>query len=98
MPTENQFVIDNIQLASGEILSFSYVAIYQEQSATTIDVQDTDILKENKKKDGYPDIIINTTDACQKNRWLLFNEKTGIKKTYEQIYEDIQTEINDYNS
>ena len=98
-PEGYQFVIDNIQLNSGESLSFSYKVNYQAQKqAVTIDIQDTDLLKENKQKDGYPDIAINSTDSCQKNRWIFFNDRTGTKKTYEQIYDDIQAEINNYNS
>ena len=94
-----QFVIDNIQLNAGESLSFSYKAKYQDQKQViTIAVQDTDLIQQNKQKDTYPDIIINSTDSCQKNRRIFFNDKTGIKRTYEKIYDDIQTEINNYNS
>jgi len=46
----------------------------------SIDVQDQDIAKDNKYKDQYPDIIINSTDACQKNRWIMFNDKTTNKR------------------
>jgi hypothetical protein len=98
-PEGYQFVIDNIQLSSGEKLSFSYTVKYQGQtSAIKINVQDQDLLKKSKQKDTYPDISINSTDACQKNRWIFFNEKIGNKRSYEQIYDDIQKEIDDYNS
>jgi hypothetical protein len=98
-PQGYQLIMDNIKLNSGERLSFSYVVKYQApKQAITIDVQDTDLLKENMKKDTYPDIIVSSTDACQKNRWIFFNEKIDIKKTYEEIYDDIQKEINEYNS
>ena len=91
--------MDNIQLASGAMLSFSYKVKFLAQTPTIkIDVQDQDLLKENKNKDTYPDITINSTDACQKNRRIFFNDKTGKKKTYEQVFDDIQSEINDYNS
>ena len=91
--------MDNIQLDSGESLSFSYKVKYQAQkSALSIDVQDEDLLKENKYKDGYPDIAISSTDACQKNRWMFFNDTAGNKRAYEQVYDDIQTEMNAYNS
>lgn len=98
-PEGYQFVLDNIQLNSGARLSFSYRVKYQAQkSVITIDVKDQDILKLEKYKDGYPDITMNSTDACQKNRWIFFNEKTGSKRTYEQVYDDIQSDINQYNS
>lgn len=98
-PEWYQFVIDNIQLNSWEALSFSYKVKYQAQkSVINIDVQDEDLLKESKYKDGYPDIAINSTDACQKNRWIFFNDKVGNKRAYEQIYDDIQAEMNTYNS
>lgn len=80
-------------------MSFSYRVNYQAQkSVIAIDVQDQDLLKSEKYKDEYPDITINSTDACQKNRWIFFNDKTGNKRVYEQVYDDIQTEINQYNS
>ncbi|MEI6672324.1 MAG: hypothetical protein WCL02_02960 [bacterium] len=92
-------MMDNIQLNSGVALSFSYKVTYQSQKqAVTINVQDTDLIKSKKYKDGYPDILTNSTDSCQKNRWIFFNDKTGNKRTYEQMYDDIQTEINNYNS
>lgn len=97
-PEGYQFVIDNIQLSSWEALSFSYKVIYQNKQFVTIDVQDTDLIKSKKYKDTYPDITTTSTDSCQKNRWIFFNEKIGTKRTYEQIYDDIQTEINNYNS
>ena len=45
-----------------------------------------------------PDITINSTDSCQKNRWIFFNQNIGNKKTYQQIYDNIQSEITEYNS
>lgn len=91
--------MDNIQLNSGAKLSFSYTVTYQQQaSTTTIDVEDQDLLKESKYKDEYPDIGIYSTDSCLKSRWILFNEKTGNKRTYEQVYDDMQEDINAYNS
>jgi hypothetical protein len=80
------------------MLSFSYKVIYKETSVIKIDIKDENLLKENKYKDGYPDIITNIVDSCQKNRWIFFNKKIGDKKTYEKVYDDIQKEINDYNS
>lgn len=94
-----QFVMDNIRLNAGEVLSFSYKIIYQwQKNDVSIDVQDQDLIKAGKHKDTYADISVNSTDACQKNRRIFFNEKAGNKKTYEQIYDDIQSEINEYNS
>ena len=91
--------MDNIQLDSGESLSFSYKVKYQQSTATTkIDIQDQDLLTMNKRRDTFPGIIINAMDACVKSRWILFNEKIGDKKTYEQVYDDIQKEMDDYNS
>jgi hypothetical protein len=91
--------MDNIQLNSGDTLSFSYKVKYQAQkSLISISVKDDDLLKQEKYKDEYPDITINSTDACQKNRWMFFNDKTGNKRAYEQVYDDIQAEINQYNS
>ncbi len=98
-PEWYQFIIDNIKLSSGEKISFSYKAIYQQNVSTTkIDIQDQDAIKLKKYKDTYPDIITNSTDSCQKNRIIFFNEKTQNKRTYAQIYDDIQTEIDNYNS
>jgi hypothetical protein len=67
-------------------------------SVVTIDVKDQDLIKENKDKDSYPDISFQSTDPCQKGRRILFNEKTGQKRTYEEIFDDLQSEINTYNS
>lgn len=98
-PEGYHFVMDNIQLNSGEKLSFSYKTRYQaEKSLISIEIKDQDLLQEKKYKDTYPDIAINMTDACQKNRWIFFNNKIGNNKTYTDIYDDIQTELNDYNS
>ena len=91
--------MDNIQLNSGESLSFSYTVKYQQQTPTTkIDVADQDLLSQNKRKDTIPDITTNSTDSCVKSRWIFFNDKTGNKKSYEQVYDDIQKDMNDYNS
>jgi len=92
--------MDNIQLNSGDVLSFSYRVRYQGQTSvvTIDDVKDQELLKENKHKDTYNDITVLMADPCQKNRWIFFNDKTGNKRTYEQVYDDIQSEINDYNS
>lgn len=91
--------MDNIQLDSGESVSFSYKVKYQQPTSTTkIDIQDQDLITMNKRKDTFPDIIINAMDACVKSRWVLFNDKTGIKKSYEQVYDDIQKEMNEYTS
>lgn len=100
VPEEYQFVMDNIVLNSGDILSFSYTIKYipETASAVSIHVQDQDLIKKNKYKDTYPDIRINSTDACQKNRWILFNKKIGNKRIYEEIFDDIQATINAYNS
>jgi len=90
--------MDNIQLDSGAILSFSYTVKYTAQnSVISMDVKDQDLLKEHKYKDTYADISVNMTDSCQKNRWIFFNEKVGDKRSYEQIYDDIQEEMNVYN-
>lgn len=91
--------MDNIQLDSGEKLSFSYRVKYQQPaSAISIDVDDQDLLKEGKQKDTYPDIGISTTDACQKSRRIFFNDKTGNKRSYEQLFDDINKEMSDYDS
>jgi len=63
----------------------------------TITVEDQDLLTENKIKDGYVDIAINSTDACQKGRQILFNTVIGNKRTYEEKFYDIQKEIDEYN-
>jgi|GEM_PF-1440554 len=98
-PEGYQFVVDNIQLGSGAAISFSYKVKYKaDKSTINIDVGDQDLFKENKYKDKYADITINSTDACQKNRWILFNEKTGNKRSYKQVYDDIQKEMNDFSS
>jgi hypothetical protein len=65
---------------------------------TKIDVQDITFTDENKEKDAYPEIIITSTDPCQKGRRLLFNEKTGQKRIYEEFFDDIQAEIDTYYS
>jgi len=97
-PEGYQFVMDNIQMSSWAMLSFSYKVIYKETSVIKIDVKDENILKENRYKDGYPDIITNIADSCQKNRRIFFNKKVGDKRTYEKVYDDIQKEMNDYTS
>ncbi|MCX6825442.1 MAG: VCBS repeat-containing protein [candidate division SR1 bacterium] len=98
-PEGYQFVIDNIQLDSGQSLSFSYTARYKQTTPTTkIDVADQDLITQNKHKDTYPDITINSMDACVKNRWILFNTTAGNKTSYEQVYDDIQKDMNEYNS
>ena len=70
---------------------------YQGQAITNIEVQDQDLLLQNKYKDTLPDIAISTSDACQKNRWMFFNNATD-KRKYDQVYDDIQAEIDAYNS
>lgn len=99
-PEGYQFVMDNISLNSWAALSFSYRVIYKPEntSVVTIDVKDQDLIKENKDKDSYSDISFQSTDPCQKGRRILFNEKTGQKRTYEEIFDDLQSEINTYNS
>ena len=98
-PEGYQFVIDNIQLDSGQSLSFSYTARYKQTTPTAkIDVADQDLITQNKHKDTYPDITINSMDACVKNRWILFNTTAGNKTSYEQVYDDIQKDMNEYNS
>ena len=79
-------------------MSFSYTVTYQQQEVTKIDVQDITFTDENKEKDEYPEIIITSTDPCQKGRRLLFNEKTGQKRIYEEFFDDIQAEIDEYYS
>jgi len=54
-------------------------------------------LLQSKYKDTLPDIATSTTDACQKNRWMFFNNATD-KRKYDQVYDDIQAEIDAYNS
>lgn len=90
--------MDNIVLYSGDRMSFSYLVKYQQQEVTKIDVDDIDFEDENKVKDEYPEIIITSTDACQKGRRLLFNEKAGQKRTYEEFFDDIQKKIDAYYS
>lgn len=70
----------------------------QENPITKINVEDQDLAQENKEKDGYVDISINSTDACQKGKQILFNKNTGNKRTYEEVFQDIQAEIDEYNS
>ena len=93
-----QFVMDNITLNSGERLTFSYIVTYKQQPITSIDVQDMDLLEKNKSKDEIPDISFASTDPCQKGRRILFNEKTGTKRSYTGIFQDLQTTIDEYNS
>ncbi len=91
--------MDNILLNSGQKLSFSYVVTYQQKATVNIDVGDQDLAKANKVKDTYEDIVINSsTDPCQKGRRILFNDKTGNKRTYEEVFDDLQQTIDDYNS
>lgn len=71
---------------------------YQQQEVTKIDVKDIAFGEENKEKDIYPEIIITSTDPCQKGRRLLFNKKIGEKRTYEQFFDDIQAQIDEYYS
>ena len=98
-PEWYQFVMDNILLNSGQRLSFSYVVTYQQKATVNIDVGDQDLAKANKVKDTYEDIVINSsTDPCQKGRRILFNDKTGNKRTYEEVFDDLQQTIDDYNS
>jgi hypothetical protein len=91
--------MDNIQLRSGQKLSFSYQATYtQETALTKISVQDRDLLKQGKSKDGYVDIGIQSSDTCQKGERILFNENTRSHRTYEEIFNDIQAVIDSYTS
>lgn len=90
--------MDNITLNSGERLTFSYIVTYKQQPITSIDVQDMDLLEKNKSKDEIPDISFASTDPCQKGRRILFNEKTGTKRSYTGIFQDLQTTIDEYNS
>jgi hypothetical protein len=64
---------------------------------TAITVEDQDLLPQSKYKDTLPDIATNTTDSCQKNRRVYFNNGTD-KRKYDQVYDDIQAEIDAYNS
>ncbi len=94
-PTQGyQFMIDNILLNAGESLSFSYTAKYTDQQLISISVKDEDLKPKSISKDGYPDIIVNASDACQKYRWIFFNKK----RSYQQVDDDIQKELDDYTS
>jgi len=97
-PDGYQFTMDNIVLNSWQKLSFSYTVTYQQKEVTKIDIDDIVFSDEDKEKDQYPEIIITSTDACQKGRRLLFNEKTGKKRSYEEFFDDIQAEIDEYYS
>ncbi|MEI7557821.1 MAG: hypothetical protein WCJ45_03130 [bacterium] len=87
-------MIDNILLNAGESLSFSYTAKYTDQQLISISVKDEDLKPKSISKDGYPDIIVNASDACQKYRWIFFNKK----RSYQQVDDDIQKELDDYTS
>lgn len=67
-PEGYQFVMDNITLNNGETIKFSYRLLYQGTNPVIkIEVEDFDYLPENKRKDAYPDIKIQTTSPCEKN-------------------------------
>lgn len=95
---EYLFMIDDISLGKNQSLQISYDITYKGTQTTTIQVEDKDT--STIAKDGYPDIIIQSTDACLKNRKILFNKKENSKnfKTYEEKTEDIQSTINTYLS
>ena len=91
--------MDNILLNSGQKLSFSYVVTYQQKATVSIDVGDQDLAKADKEKDTYADIVISSSgDPCQKGRRILFNNQIGNNRTYEDVFDDLQKDIDEYNS
>lgn len=74
----------------------SYEVSYKGSPTTTIQVEDKDTTSNHK--DGYPDIIIQSTDSCLKNRKIIFNKKESSKnyKSYEEKMDDIQSKIDAY--
>ena len=98
VPEEYQFSLDNIQLGSGDTFSFSYTVSYQHNNIINIDINDEESIEHNKEKDWYLDISAYTTDACQKNSRILFNEKVWQKKSYEEIFDNIQNTLDQYNA
>jgi len=91
--------MDNILLNSGQKLSFSYVVTYQQKATVSIDVGDQDLAKTDKEKDTYADIVSSSSgDPCQKGRRILFNNQIGNNRTYEDVFDDLQKDIDEYNS
>jgi hypothetical protein len=84
------FAMDNIQLEKNQSLKISYDVVYRGNQTTNIQVKDIESGK--KTTDGYPDISIQSTDACLKNKKILFNKKESSKnyKSYEEYMENIQ--------
>jgi len=91
--------MDNISLDSGEKLSFSYVVTYQRIQTINVDIGDQDLAKADKEKDTYADIVSSSSgDPCQKGRRILFNNQIGNNRTYEDVFDDLQKDIDEYNS
>jgi len=98
-PSEDYpFMIDNITLNNWESLNFYYKLTYQQPAVSKIEIQDEDLDK--NKKDNYLDIIINSNDACQKWRTILFNTKNKWQnnKEYQSVFDDVQDKMNNYLS
>ena len=91
-------MIDDISLNNKQSIQLSYDIVYKGIQTTTIQVEDKD--NGTTVKDGYPDISIQSTDACLKDRKILFNKKESSRsfKTYEEKTENIQSTINAYLS
>ena len=95
---EYLFMIDDIALNKNQSIQLSYDITYKGAQTTSIQVEDTD--GPTNIKDGYPDISIQSTDSCLKNRKIIFNKKESAKgfKTYEEKTDNIQDTIDTYLS
>ena len=91
-------MIDDISLQNKQYIKVSYDIQYRAPKTTSIDVKDEDA--GGKTKDGYPDIIIQSTDSCLKSRKILFNRRDAQynNKTYEEYTDNVQNTMDDYLS
>lgn len=95
-----QFMIDNIQLQTNQSVEISYVVNYQKPALTKITVEDKDLSSLNKPIDGYPDIIVQTSDPCIKSQRISRNTRNHSKgyKEYQDLVKDLDTAMSDYTS
>ena len=68
-----QLMLDNIVLNANQSVQMSYIVNYQRPELTKIKVEDKDLSSLGKPLDGYPDIIVQTSDPCIKSQWISRN-------------------------
>lgn len=78
----------------------SYIVNYQRPALTDIKVEDKDLSSLGKPLDGYPDIIVQTSDPCIKSQRISRNTKSNNHgyKQYEDVMKDLDQVASNYSS